>query len=70
MSLTWYNNFFLAPKDGKKSSVLFQSLNFFVTKMAMFGINEARECFTAGASSSREEVFTPREIDSYNRYTA
>lgn len=59
--------YFVAPKDGKKSSVVFKSLNFFLTKMAMFGITAARDCFTGGMSSDVAEVFTPTEIDSYNK---
>lgn len=62
-----FATFFVAPKGGKKSSVLFKSLSFFVTKMAMFGITAARDCFTVGVSSDKVEIFTPNEIDSYNR---
>ena len=59
--------FLVAPKDGKKCSVLLKSLNFFVTKLAMFGITAARNCFPTGVSSGDAGVFTPKEIDNYNR---
>ena len=36
--------------------------------MAMLGITAASNCFIAGSSSVKSEVFTPKEIDSYNRY--
>ncbi|XP_068717854.1 DNA-dependent protein kinase catalytic subunit-like isoform X1 [Montipora capricornis] len=58
---------FTTPKDGKKSSVLFVSLNFFLTKLALFGITAAKNSFTMGLSSAKEEVFTPKEFDSYNK---
>lgn len=63
-----HNYLFLAPKDGKKFSVLFKSLNFFLSKLAMLGITAASNCYTAGPSSSKAEIFSPKEIDSYNRY--
>jgi len=59
--------FLVATKDGKKCSVLLKSLNFFVTKLAMFDITAARDCFPTGVSSGDAGVFTPKEIDNYNR---
>lgn len=61
---------FVTPDNGKKPSVLFKSVSFFLSKMAMLGITAASNCFTAGSSSVKSEVFTPKEIDSYNRYTS
>ncbi|KAL9956083.1 hypothetical protein ACROYT_G037506 [Oculina patagonica] len=53
--------------SGKKSSVLFKSVAFFLSYMAMSGITAASNCFTPGSSSGKSEVFTPKETDSYNR---
>ena len=49
-------------------SVLFISLKFFLSRLAMFGITAATSCFTAGPSRSLGDIFTPREIDDYFRY--
>jgi len=35
----------------------------------MFGVTAASNYFTAGSPSVLSEVFTPKEIDSYNRYS-
>lgn len=59
---------FVTPESSKKPSVLFKSVSFFLSTMAMLGITAASNCFTAGLSSVKSEVFTPKEIDSYNRY--
>lgn len=59
---------FVTPDKSKKPSVLFKSVSFFLSTMAMLGITAASNCFTAGSSSVKSEVFTPKEIDSYNRY--
>ena len=67
----WSNAFFhlLAATDPATSSVLFTSLNFFVAKVAAFGITAAKHCFAVEQTTVREEkeVFTPKEIDSYNK---
>lgn len=60
--------FIVVPESGKKSSVLFKSLTFFLSNMAMSGITATCNCFTTGSSSGKSEVFTPKETDSYNRY--
>lgn len=49
-------------------SVLFISLKFFLSRLAMFGITAATSCFTAGPSRGLGDIFTPREIDDYFRY--
>ncbi|XP_067044034.1 DNA-dependent protein kinase catalytic subunit-like isoform X2 [Acropora muricata] len=58
---------FRAATDGTASSVLFTSLNFFVTKLAAFGITAAKHCFAVEQTTVKKEVFTPKEIDSYNK---
>ena len=65
----WSNTFFhlLAATDGTASSVLFTSLNFFATKLAAFGITAAKHCFAMEQTTVKKEVFTPKEIDSYNK---
>ena len=59
-----------ALKDGKKCSVLLRSLKFFLSKMAMLGITAASECFASETVASKPDVFTPKEIDDYNRCDA
>ncbi|XP_027045855.1 DNA-dependent protein kinase catalytic subunit-like [Pocillopora damicornis] len=58
---------FISPKDDKMPSVLFISLKFFLSRLAMFGITAATSCFTAGPSRGLGDIFTPREIDDYFR---
>ena len=55
-------------KPSDKDSKLFTSLNFFLEHLALEGIHAAAKCFTSGLSQeSTCEVFTPQEVDEYNR---
>ena len=53
-------------KPSDKESKLFASLNFFLEHLALEDIHAAAKCFTSGHS---EAVFTPHEVDEYNRYS-
>ena len=50
-------------KSHEKPSNLFQSLEFFVSTLALHGIEAAVSCF----DSSLSTVHTPREVEEYNR---
>lgn len=64
----WSNaSFSSTATDGTASSVLFTSLNLFVTKLAAFGITAAKHCFAVEQTTVKKEEFTPKEIDSYNK---
>ncbi|KAK3728489.1 hypothetical protein QZH41_002350 [Actinostola sp. cb2023] len=73
---TWaFGEQLLSPKDvfdgsfpdAKYTSVLFKSLHHFLSDLAMFGIQAASDCFTRTATRSYENLFSPKEIDEYNR---
>lgn len=58
-------------KPSDKDSKLFASMNFFLKHLALEGIHAAAKCFTSGLSEeSTREVFTPQEVDEYNRYSS
>ncbi len=50
--------------DKLKPSCLFRSLEFFITKLALAGIEAAILCYS---SSTPFSVHTPREVEEYNR---
>jgi len=50
-------------KPSDKPSCLFQSLEFFITRLALGDIEAATQCYTSPYSS----VHTPREEEEYNR---
>lgn len=54
-------------KPSDKESKLFASLSFFLEHLALQDIHAAARCFTNGHN---EAVFTPHEVDEYNRYSA
>ncbi|XP_074649158.1 DNA-dependent protein kinase catalytic subunit-like [Tubulanus polymorphus] len=54
---------FLA-KNGKKCSILFKSLEYFLNEIACQNIEYVAGCFSV---KSGREVFTPREVDHFNR---
>lgn len=58
---------FLIP--GKSSSVLFKSLLFFIDHLSLHGIEKALECFQTRSDDVNAHVFSPSEIQEYNRYS-
>lgn len=65
-----FYTFFVAEStpEVKYKSVLFGSLRHFLSELAMFGIQAAANCFKSTSSSrGTEDVFSPKEIDEYNR---
>ena len=67
LPLCGYTSFslFLAKprKSNEKPSNLFQSLEFFLSNLALHDIEAAVKCF----DSSLSTIHTPREIEDYNR---
>ncbi|XP_048576196.1 DNA-dependent protein kinase catalytic subunit isoform X3 [Nematostella vectensis] len=56
----------LSPREGSKySSVLFTSLSYFLSNLAMLGIQAAIKCFPK--TTHITDVATPKEMDEYNR---
>ncbi|XP_071796803.1 DNA-dependent protein kinase catalytic subunit-like [Asterias amurensis] len=56
--------------SAKHPSVLFQSLNYFLTSLSLLDINGASQSLSGGgrkASSSSHHIFTPRESEEYSQ---
>ena len=50
-------------KGTERSSCLFHSIEFFVSKLSLRGIKGASDCF----ESCSESIHSPQEIEEYNR---
>ena len=47
--------------------MLFQSLRFFVDKLSLHGIEAAEKCFKTANVGVNAQLFSPTEIEEYNR---
>lgn len=57
---------FIGSPDIKYTSNLFKSLQYFLSVLALSDIQAAYQCFQK-ASTEEQDVFSPKEIDEYNR---
>ena len=52
---------------GQTTSVLWKSLLYFIDKLSLYGIEKAFECFSTTSDGVNTHVFSPKEIQEYNR---